>query len=65
MSKAESSASNASFANMNRARAFARCMGDDMATSTAGFANPLFEGKIKASPKKTESSAGKVLWSES
>ena len=65
MSTAESSASNSSFANMNRARAFARCMGDDMATSSAGFADPFSEGKIKTSTKKTESTAGKVLWSES
>ena len=64
MSSAESNASNASFANMSRARAFARCMGDDMSKSTAGFADPFSEGKIKTE-KKTESTAGKVLWSES
>lgn len=39
--EAESSASNQAFANMNRARTFARCMGDDMSKSTAGFADPF------------------------
>mgnify|MGYP007070997282 CR=1 FL=1 len=63
MSEAESRASNASFANMNRARAFSRCMGDDMAKSTAGFADPFADGKIKKS--KTKSDVGTVLWSES
>ena len=65
MSRAENSASNASFASMNRARAFARCMGDDMAKSTAGFADPFSDGKINVKSKSTENTAGQVLWSES
>ena len=64
MSEAESRASNATFANMNRARTFARCMGDDMERSTAGFADPVADGKIKRK-ESTESTAGKILWSES
>jgi hypothetical protein len=64
MSEAESRASNASFANMNRARAFARCMGDDMAKSSAGFADPFADGKIK-NAKNVEDTVGQVLWSES
>ena len=62
MSAAESSASNSSFANMSRSRAFARCMGDDMEKSTAGFADPF--SKVKET-KSTESTESKVLWSES
>ena len=65
MSRAENSASNASFASMNRARAFARCMGDDMSKSTAGFADPFVDGKIKLKSETTETTAGKVLWTES
>lgn len=60
MSEAESRASNAMFANMNRARAFARCMGDDMATSTAGFADPFADGKVKSDGE----SGGEILWTE-
>lgn len=62
MSTAESNASNSSFANMSRSRAFARCMGDDMEKSTAGFADPF--SKVKET-KSTESTESKVLWSES
>lgn len=47
MAEAESRGANAMFANMNRARAFARCMGDDMETSNAGFADPFAGGKVK------------------
>lgn len=39
--EAENRASNEMFARSNRARAFARCMGDDMENSTAGFADPF------------------------
>src|SRR6516162_6591378 len=35
---------NASFARSAQQRAFARCMGDDMEKSTAGFADPFFSG---------------------
>jgi hypothetical protein len=44
MQSAEASAQNEMFARSNRARAFARCMGDDMETSTAGFADPFADG---------------------
>lgn len=44
--EAESSASNQMFANMYRARAFARCMGDDMEKSTVGFADPFSDGAV-------------------
>lgn len=64
MSDAESRASNASFANMNRARAFSRCMGDDMSKSSAGFSDPFVDGKVK-NAKRTEDNVGQVLWSES
>lgn len=47
LSAAESQARNEMFARSSRARAFARCMGDDMATSTAGFADPALSGPIK------------------
>lgn len=32
------------FSNMYRARAFARCMGDDMEKSNAGFRDPFADG---------------------
>jgi hypothetical protein len=38
--RAGQDALNASFARSQQQRAFARCMGDDMSTSTAGFADP-------------------------
>lgn len=41
LQEAESRASNAMFARSNRIRAFARCMGDDMETSAAGYADPF------------------------
>lgn len=44
MQEAEANAQNEMFARSNRARAFARCMGDDMTKSTAGFADPFAAG---------------------
>jgi hypothetical protein len=41
MAEAESSASGDAFRRSARMRAFARCMGDNMETSTAGFASPF------------------------
>lgn len=40
-----------SFARMAEARAFAAAMGDDMETSTAGFADPFADGTIEDTPK--------------
>jgi len=34
---------NTAIANSNRMRALARCMGDDMSTSTVGFRDPAYE----------------------
>ena len=48
--EAESRATNEMFARSNRARAFARCMGDDMETSTAGFADPFKTGDLEDDP---------------
>ncbi|QHB37442.1 tail assembly chaperone [Mycobacterium phage Onyinye] len=71
--EAESSASNKMFANMYRARAFARCMGDDMETSTAGFADPFTGGAIttvdsggnrKRRKPTDDGPDGEVLWDE-
>lgn len=47
LQEAESSAKNEMFARSNRARAFARCMGDDMTTSSAGFADPAVGGVVE------------------
>lgn len=44
LQEAESRAANAMFAASNRARAFARCMGDDMETSNVGYADPFSGG---------------------
>lgn len=44
--EAESRAQNEMFARSNRARAFARCMGDDMASSAAGYADPFAAGAV-------------------
>lgn len=54
LQEAEASAQNATFARSNKIRTFARCMGDDMSTSTAGFADPFGAGVVKrdAPPKK-------------
>jgi hypothetical protein len=41
VSRAGEDALNAGFARSAQQRAFARCMGDDMSTSTAGFADPF------------------------
>lgn len=44
MARAGQDAINPSFARMAEERAFAEAMGDDMETSTAGFADPFGEG---------------------
>lgn len=46
--EAERRASNEMFARSNRARAFARCMGDDMESSAAGFADPFKTGALES-----------------
>jgi hypothetical protein len=43
--KAGQDALSPGFARSAQQRAFARCMGDDMATSTVGFADPAADGK--------------------
>lgn len=72
--EAEHSASNQMFANMYRARAFARCMGDDMSESTVGFADPFADGVVvtlddqgnrKRRAKTQEPGGDKILWDES
>lgn len=41
------------FANMYKARTFARCMGDDMSKSTAGFADPALSlGTVQSSSNR-------------
>lgn len=47
LAEAENNASNEMFARSARARAFARCMGDDMSESTAGFTDPFARGDIE------------------
>lgn len=42
--RAGQDAINAGFARSAQSRAFAKCMGDDMATSTAGYADPFADG---------------------
>jgi len=69
MQEAESRAQNEMFARSNRARAFARCMGDDMANSTAGFADPFAAGDIESTSKRKkpfaeEQPGDEILWSE-
>lgn len=77
MSEAEGNASNEMFARSARARAFARCMGDDMGTSTAGYADPFATGaidtqysadegqvKLKRRSKSRDDEADQVLWVE-
>ena len=74
LQEAESSAKNEMFARSNRARAFARCMGDDMTTSSAGFADPAVgglgddEGPIQRGSRSKRSTifAGddEILWVE-
>jgi hypothetical protein len=46
--RAGQDALNAGFARSAQARAFAKCMGDDMETSSAGFMDP-FAGAVHAS----------------
>lgn len=41
MAEAEAGASGPAFQRSARLRAFARCMGDNMSESNAGFANPF------------------------
>lgn len=42
------------FGRSAQQRAFARCMGEDMATSSVGFANPYSTGAVKSSKQATE-----------
>jgi hypothetical protein len=72
--EAERSASNEMFANMYRARTFARCMGDDMSESTVGFADPFADGAVttidaqgnrKRRSKTSDTGGDEVLWDES
>lgn len=73
--EAESSASNQMFANMYRDRAFARCMGDDMSTSTVGFADPFADGAVtvldsqgnrkRRVKNRDEDDGDQLLWDES
>ena len=57
--EAESSATNKMFANMYKARTFARCMGDDMSESTAGFADPALSlGTVQPSNRKRRTDVG-------
>lgn len=71
--EAERSASNEMFANMYRDRAFARCMGDDMETSTVGFADPFADGAVTIvdaqgnRKRRTQQKEGsdEILWDES
>lgn len=44
MAEAESSGTNPIFQKSARMRAFARAMGDDMSSSTVGFASPTVAG---------------------
>lgn len=75
MRDAESRAQNEMFARSNRARAFARCMGDDMETSTAGYADPFATGALVADdspavkrkrrkPFAEEEPGDEILWDE-
>lgn len=54
MDAASSSAQNEAFARSNRARAFARCMGDDMETSTVGYADPFATGALIKSESESD-----------
>jgi hypothetical protein len=58
--EAESRAQNPMFARSNRMRAFAKCMGDDMSKSTAGFANPFSTGAVKPRANATKPWADEV-----
>jgi hypothetical protein len=46
--RAGQDALNSAFARSAQARAFARCMGDDMSKSTAGFADPFAGGATQS-----------------
>lgn len=72
MNAAESGVANEMFARSARERAFARCMGDDMGASAAGYADPfassdpnivVTDGNRKRRVKK-EDAGDEVLWSE-
>lgn len=63
MQEAESRASTQTFARSNRLRAFAKCMGDDMATSTAGFASPFADGTARRAGKDVGDSDEEILQS--
>jgi len=75
MQEAEARAQNEMFARSNRARAFARCMGDDMATSTAGYQDPFAGGsglsddnphvkRRRRKPFAEEEPGDEILWDE-
>jgi hypothetical protein len=51
--EAEQGARNEMFAKSARARTFARCMGDDMGSSTAGYADPWADGIVEVVDAKT------------
>lgn len=67
MASAEQGASNAMFAASARARAFSRCMGDDMEKSTAGFADPFRSAGarfVDGKGRSAEPVIDEVLWTE-
>jgi hypothetical protein len=68
LNSAEASAKNEMFARSAKERAFARCMGDDMEHSTAGFADPWSDGglaeHIRTPRRRVDPEDGELLWSE-
>lgn len=54
--RASQDAISPTFARMAEARAFAAAMGDDMETSTAGFADPFADGAVESTPESSEGS---------
>lgn len=62
VANAGADAINPSFARMAEQRAFAEAMGDDMDTSTAGFADPFADGAVdNVAPISVEGDGDEIL----
>lgn len=64
MQEAERGAQSEIFARSSRARAFARCMGDDMSESTAGFTDPFADGTATGKAARPGKKLPKPPWED-
>lgn len=60
MERAGEDALSPAFARSAQARAFARCMGDDMEKSTAGFSDPFSTGVLDA-PIRVDENGDEII----